>query len=101
MGDTPFWLYLFNLCAGKKPLLKRSEGGTFSLPTDDPHDTAFRDQQLVLTSEGKKALAGQTDWIKINCGIDRWLGGVHLQGKNAIWRWDRQRTMLVQVQSAA
>ena len=88
MGDTPFWFHLFSLCAGKKPLLKRANGGTFALPTDDPYDAAFRDQQLVLTREGKKALAGQTDWIKINRGIDRWLGGVHLQGKNATWRWD-------------
>lgn len=101
MGDTPFWFHLFSLCAGEKPLLTRPDGGTFSLPTDDPHDAAFRDQQLVLTREGKKALAGQTDWIKINRGIDRWLGGVHLQGKNATWRWDTQQATLVQVQSAA
>lgn len=101
MGDTSFWLHLFSLCAGKKPLLKRADGGMFALPADDPHDAAFRGQQLVLTSEGQKALAGQTDWIKINRGIDRWLGGVHLQGKNAIWRWDTRRATLVQVQSAA
>lgn len=101
MGDTPFWLHLFSLCAGKKPLLKRADGSPFSLPTGDSRDPAFRDQQLVLTSEGKKALAGQTDWIKINRGIDRWLGGVHLQGKNATWRWDTQRATLVQVQGAA
>lgn len=101
MGDTPFWSHLLSLCAGKKPLLKRADGGTFSLPTGDPNDAAFRDQQLVLTDEGRKALAGQTDWIKINRGIDRWLGGVHLQGKNASWRWDTQRATLVQVQGAA
>ncbi len=101
MGDTPFWFHLFSLCAGKKPLLKRADGGTFSLPTGDHRDSAFRDQQLVLTDEGRKALAEQTDWIKINRGIDRWLGGVHLQGKNARWRWDTQRAALVKVQGAA
>ncbi len=101
MGDTPFWFHLFSLCTGKKSLLKRADGGRFSLPTGDHRDSAFRDQRLVLTGEGKKALAGQTDWIKINRGIDRWLGGVHLQGKNAIWRWDTQRATLVQVQGAA
>lgn len=101
MGDTPFWFHLLSLCAGKKPLLKRADGGTFSLPTGGHHDSAFRDQQLVLTGEGKKALAGQTDWTKINHGIDRWLGGVHLQGENATWRWDTQRETLVQVQGAA
>ena len=101
MGDSPFWFYLFSLCAGKKPLLKHADGGPFTLPTDDSQDSAFRDQRLVLTGEGKKALAGQADWIKINRGIDRWLGGVHLQGKNAAWRWDTQRATLVQVQGAA
>ena len=101
MGDTPFWFHLFSLCAGKKPLLKRADGGLFTLPMGDSHDSAFRDQRLVLTGEGKKALDGQADWIKINRGIDRWLGGVHLQGKNATWRWDRQRATLVQVQGAA
>ena len=101
MGDTPFWSHLLSLCEGKKPLLKRADGGTFSLPPGDPNEAAFRDQQLVLTDEGRKALAGQTDWIKINRGIDRWLGGVHLQGKNAAWRWDTQRAALVQVQGAA
>ena len=101
MGDTPFWFHLFSLCAGKKPLLKRADGGTFSLPTGDHPDSAFRDQQLVLTGEGKKVLAGQIDWIKINRGIDRWLGGVHLQGKSVIWRWDTQRAKLVRVPGAA
>jgi hypothetical protein len=25
--------------------------------------------------------------VRLN-GIDRWLGGVHLQGGEAAWRWD-------------
>jgi Domain of unknown function (DUF1835) len=97
MGDTPFWFHLLSLCAGKRPLLKCADGNMFSLPIGGHRDSAFRDQQLVLTGEGKKAVTGQTDWIKINRNIDRWLGGVHLQGKNATWRWDVQRETLVQV----
>lgn len=101
LGDTPFWFYLSNLCTGEKPLLTRADGSPFALPTSDLHNPAFREQVLILTDEGRKALAGQADWITINRGIDRWLGGVHLQGQDAAWRWDAQRTTLVQGQGTA
>lgn len=101
MGDSTLWLSLSTLCTGKKPLLKRADGGTFTFPTTGHYDTAFLEQVLVLTEEGRNALVGQADWIKINSGIDRWLGGVHLQGRDAAWQWDTQRETLVQVQGAA
>jgi hypothetical protein len=101
LGDTPFWFYLSGLCTGRKPFLKRADGGMFSLPTDDSHDPAFREQVLALTEEGQNALLGQADWIKSRSGIDRWLGGVHLQGQEAAWRWDTKLATLVQVQGAA
>ena len=101
LGDTPFWFYLSGLCTGRKPFLKRADGGTFSLPTADSHDPAFREQVLALTEEGQNALVGQADWIKSKSGIDRWLGGVHLQGQEAAWRWDSKLATLVQVQGAA
>ena len=101
MGDAPFWSYLSGLCAGKKPLLTRADGGMVFFPTTASHDPAFREQVLILTEEGRNALVGQTDWIKINRGIDRWLGGVHLRGEEAAWRWDQQRATLVQMQGAA
>jgi hypothetical protein len=97
LGDTPFWFYISSLCTGKKSCLKRADGGTFSFPPTDSHDPVFREQVLVLTEEGRNALVGQADWIKSNRGIDRWLGGVHLQGPDAAWRWDTQRATLVQV----
>ncbi len=101
LGDTPFWFYLSNLSSGKKPFLIRADGGNFSLPTSDPRDPTFNEQVLILTDEGRNALAGQADWITINRGIDRWLGGVHLQGQDATWRWDTQQATLVQVQGTA
>ncbi len=96
LGDTPFWFYLSSLCTSEKPLLKRADDGTFSLPTPDHPDPTFREQVLILTDEGRNALDGQSDFIKINRGIDRWLGGVHLQGQDAAWRWDTQQARLVQ-----
>lgn len=95
MGDTSFWSYLARLCRGKKPLLARADGGMVSFPTGTAHDPAFGEQVLLLTEEGRNALVGQVDWITINRGIDRWLGGVHLQGEEAAWRWDRQLATLV------
>jgi hypothetical protein len=29
------------------------------------------------------------------CGIDRWLGGVHLKGGGRIWRWDERQQRIV------
>ena len=47
------------------------------------------------TDTGRSVLAGQLDRVAI-CGIDRWLGGVHLHGEGSLWRWDdtRQRVTL-------
>jgi hypothetical protein len=41
---------------------------------------------VSLTDQGRAVLAGDHDRIRL-CGIDRWLGGVHLQSSN-VWRWD-------------
>jgi hypothetical protein len=40
-------------------------------------------------------LAGQAD--RARGGIDRWLGGVHLRGDDAEWRWDGQGRRVVRV----
>jgi hypothetical protein len=51
---------------------------------------------VALTATGRSVLAGQLDKVAA-CGIDRWLGGVHLQSAEQLWRWDgaRQRVRLV------
>ena len=36
-------------------------------------------ESVTLTDSGRAVLAGRQDRIA-TCGIDRWLGGVHLQG---------------------
>ena len=45
---------------------------------------------VTLTVVGRTILAGRQDRIA-TCGIDRWLGGVHLQGTADLWRWDDER----------
>jgi hypothetical protein len=40
-----------------------------------------------ITEAGESVLDGRADFVEIK-GIDTRLGGVHLSGKNNIWRWD-------------
>jgi hypothetical protein len=47
-----------------------------------------------LTSAGARVLAGQADQLALN-GIDRWIGGVHLQGHHVPWRWNDATETLV------
>ena len=42
---------------------------------------------MRLTGTGARLLAGEADQVALN-GIDRWIGGVHLQGHRVPWRWD-------------
>ena len=43
-----------------------------------------------LTQAGRSVVSGALDRVEA-CGIDRWLGGVHLQSGGPIWRWDDAR----------
>ena len=70
MGDSTFWSYIQRLSG----LL---EG--FSLEQ--------LDRKISITPLGRDVLAGRQDWIQLS-GIARWLGGVHLEGPTAAWRWD-------------
>ena len=45
---------------------------------------------MTITDTGRAVLAGRQDKIEA-CGIDRWLGGVHLQSDAVPWRWDDAR----------
>jgi hypothetical protein len=50
---------------------------------------------VSATTDGLAALAGRLD--RVAAGIDRWLGGVHLHGRSAPWRWDDGRGSVVRV----
>jgi hypothetical protein len=49
---------------------------------------------VAITDAGRAVLSGRRDRVEM-CGIDRWLGGVHLQGKSNVWRWDDARQHVV------
>jgi hypothetical protein len=48
---------------------------------------------ISLTDAGRDVLAGRRD--RVEYGIDKWLGGVHLKSGSEIWRWDGQHGRVV------
>ena len=76
-GDASFHRLLRELAAHPRPLIR----------TEPSVNGPLRALRISLTPTGREVLAGQDDWVRIR-GIDRWLGGVHLQGPEAAWRWD-------------
>lgn len=86
MGDWTLWSYVKRLCEAAEPLLRGENGARFVFPREDPQPE-FLAQKFFLTEAGQAVLDGEFDAIELN-GIDRWLGGVHLQGDEAAWRWD-------------
>lgn len=83
MGDWSFYRMMADLSAARHPLLKVSERTRDSLG------------EVTLTEAGRNVIEGRADHIGLN-GIDRWLGGVHLSGHNARWRWHPASGRLVE-----
>jgi len=50
--------------------------------------------RVALTAIGRSVLAGELDKVAA-CGIDRWLGGVHLRSGGRLWRWDDARQRVI------
>ena len=71
MGDTTFRWYLDGLAECAHPLI----------------------QDFELTDAGRNVLETRADHVRLN-GIDRWLGGVHLHGREARWRWNEAERRL-------
>jgi hypothetical protein len=80
LGDTQVWLTLVNLSNAHHPLLTTLNGNART-------DQVGPGTQFKITEAGKAVLNGDSDFIKLN-GIDQWLGGVHLQGNDQLWRWE-------------
>jgi hypothetical protein len=103
MGDTSCWGIIQNLAESKVPVLKVT-GPDFSELTDfNPDDYEppknLKRWDVSITDTGRDVLAGKQDYIKLN-GIDKWLGGVHLQGPESQWRWDEENRKLVRSSNA-
>ena len=78
LGDSTFYSYLEDL----GPLVAIGAGPD------------FRQRIVGITEAGGEVLAGRMDRVHA-IGIDRWLGGVHLRGREAAWRWNPDEARLV------
>jgi hypothetical protein len=76
--------------------LHRAAGRIESEQRVRPGRPVQRTTGVRLTAAGARVLAGQADQIALN-GIDRWIGGVHLQGHRVPWRWDDGTETIVHV----
>jgi hypothetical protein len=47
-----------------------------------------------ITEFGRHLLAGKADWVSSSGGVNIWLGGVHLAGTEAGWRWNDDQQSL-------
>lgn len=89
LGDSMFWPYLEQMAIGTDALLKIEGAGPWVNKPTEP-STRF----IYLTEQGRRVLHGEEDWVGLK-GLDRWLGGVHLQGQRVMWRWDSSQQALI------
>ncbi|MEW1844686.1 hypothetical protein AB0392_42660 [Nonomuraea angiospora] len=83
LGDTSCFAMMDRLAGGPYPLLDlRPAGGPVGRAT-----------VVRLTAAGARVLAGEEDHVRLN-GVDRWIGGVRLRGREVRWRWDEGREAL-------
>jgi hypothetical protein len=80
MGDAGFLLHMRNVFESPKPLAMIVRRGTANGPL-------ALDDSVALTDDGVRVLEASADRVRV-CGIERWLGGVHLSGRGPLWRWD-------------
>jgi hypothetical protein len=63
--------------------------------TREPGNGDVLKGSVALTDTGREVLDGRRDRIAA-CGIDRWLGGVHLHDSAEVWRWDESQQNIVE-----
>ncbi|WP_079415005.1 DUF1835 domain-containing protein [Paenibacillus ferrarius] len=90
LGDLQFWSIIEDLRQCEFPLVQLIGGG--HLPRyGDPLPPGFENWRVGLTEWGILVLGCERDHLFLN-GIDDWIGGVHLLGKEGIWRQNTATT---------
>lgn len=82
MGNLSFYRMMADLSSVRHPLVQITDTLQHSLG------------EVTITEAGRSVIEGRVDHIELN-GIDRWLGGVHLQGDQTQWRWDHASARIV------
>jgi hypothetical protein len=93
-GDAIMAGYIERMSRHEFPLLTHPTGEPIDAPHTAHDSRAFRNSEIALTATGREVLRGDQDWIELG-GSDRWLGGVHLEGSRARWRWDPEDRRIV------
>lgn len=88
-GDAQLYRAINRLAAAPSPLLSETNGHNWPMDFAGIFLSSFD-----LTERGTAAMVGQEDFVRQN-GIDLWLGGIHLKGKEAAWRWDEEHRELL------
>ena len=86
LGDSSFWVLLYEMLEATPPLLTLPENEQLTLPTTPQ-------QQLSITPAGIEVLQAKRSWFDMH-QLDRWIGGVHLTPHN-IWSWNKDLQTLL------
>lgn len=89
-GDAQFWLALKRLIEARQPVIQLKGVSSGLAMTAEIMPGA----EFQITELGKAVSEAGEDYVTLN-GIDLWLGGVHLEGDHAAWRWDESSGKLV------
>jgi len=93
LGDRSFLFHLATISGRRSKLVQYINESGAALEEVPGGDEVW-ERRVQITEIGRKTLAGQADHVRL-FGIDRWLGGVHLCGDHAAWRWDDKRRSIV------
>ena len=85
--DEDFYYITDTSIAELAETLSRTSPPLLTLAPGQIHDGKGLHGSVTLTDTGRAVLAARQDRIA-TCGINRWLGGVHLQSGADVWRWD-------------
>ncbi|HUT48310.1 MAG TPA: DUF1835 domain-containing protein [Alphaproteobacteria bacterium] len=88
-GDTMFWGWLRALAHAPMPALVLTGPDDWYRSREGIEAT-----KVGLTRAGHAMMRGAANWVRMG-GVDRWMGGVHLEGREATWQWDNARRKLV------
>lgn len=88
-GDAQFYLAMRRLATAPVPVLQEKNGGN----SNSADSSGMLSSSFEITKSGEAVLNSEEDFV-IQNGIDLWLGGVHLKGKESQWRWDEDSEQL-------
>ncbi len=97
MGDLSLFRILIDLASARHPLIHTADGSQLGLGHGAP--TFETILPVRISKVGLSVLDGHADHVRLN-GIDRWLGGVHLKGAEATWRWSPERQRIVHLEES-